>query len=468
MEGKGMKKKLVSLALALLMCLSMIAVTDFDAKAAASADAWREVYEKKIYNGSGAFAQMYFGLNDFNEDGVPEMILNFMSYRGALQKNDLDKAVALSGVYTCKNGAAEKVSDFCGEFVYRSGSNYVFASRVGSDKAWDIQIVKFTGLNGKLVTSLSYDALSGVTNCTQDGEAIPSSDIKEILDKYGVKFEVTESGNDAGKAALSATKAVSLITHRLENPTITDVGVKKETVVKYIKSYKVRIKAGMVMNIQDQTYNGNYITPLIAVTAGGVVLKKDKDFTVEFENNKKVGTATVTITGKGNYVGSAKKTFKIVKDTNSKVDLAYTTYVQSYGWVPIVKDGTVSGTLGLSKRIEAIQIKLNNQDYEGSVVYSSYVQGAGWQGWKSNLATSGTVGKSKRLEGLKVKFTKKMAEHYDVYYRVYAQSYGWLGWAKNGAQAGTALGKRIEAVQIQAVKKGASAPGTTAKAYVSK
>ncbi|MBR4513743.1 MAG: Ig domain-containing protein [Lachnospiraceae bacterium] len=463
-----MKKKVVSLALALLMCLSLIAVQEVDTKAAAaSADAWRTAYEHKIYNGSGSFNQMYFGLNDFNEDGVPEMILSFIDYVGGAVTEDTTKLVNNTGVFTYKNGSVEKILDYDGEYVFRNGTNYVFAGRIGSDKAWKINIVSFNGLKGKLVTALSYEAGQ---DCTQDGNVISSAELTGILAKYGVKFEITESGNDAGKATISAAKATSLITHRLENtdPDPADPGVEEQTVIKYIKNYKVRIKAGMIMNIQDQTFNNNYITPLIAVTAGGAVLKKGTDFTVEFTDNKKVGTATVTVTGKGKYVGTAKKTFKIVKDANTRADISYTTYVQSYGWTPIVKDGTVSGTLGLSKRIEAIQIKLTVQDYEGSVVYSSYVQGAGWQAWKSNLATSGTVGKSKRLEGLKVKLTKKMAEHYDVYYRVYAQSYGWLGWAKNGAQSGTSLGKRVEAVQMQLVKKGGKAPGTTAKAYVTK
>ena len=464
-----MKKKLVSFALALFMCLSVAFVPAFESKAAASADAWRTLYEKWIYKGTGTFNQMYFGLNDFNEDGIPEMILSFYScIGGAISSDSVKKASNLSGVLSVKNGAVIKSSEYCGEFVFRNGTNYVFASRIGTDKAWSIQIVKYSGLTAKLITDLSYDASGGVTYCSQDGEAVPSSDIKEILDKYGVKFDITTSGNDAGKAALSAGKATSLITHKLFTDDEGTVSEKKSKVVSYINSYKVRMKAGMIMKIQDQTYNGNYITPLVAVTVDGAVLKKDRDYTVEFANNKAVGTATVTVTGKGNYVGTAKKTFKIVKDTTSKVDIGYTTYVQSFGWTPIVKDGTVSGTLGLSKRIEAIQIKLTSQDYDGSVVYSSYIQGAGWQGWKSNLATSGTVGKSKRLEGLKVKLTKKMATHYDVYYRTYAQSYGWLGWAKNGAMSGTARSKRIEAVQIKLVKKGGSAPGATSKAYVAK
>ena len=35
------------------------------------------------------------------------------------------------------------------------------------------------------------------------------------------------------------------------------------------------------------------------------------DYSVSYSNNTKVGTATVKITGKGNYTGSVSKTFKI-------------------------------------------------------------------------------------------------------------------------------------------------------------
>ncbi|HAE44325.1 MAG TPA: hypothetical protein DCG37_01850, partial [Lachnospiraceae bacterium] len=42
-------------------------------------------------------------------------------------------------------------------------------------------------------------------------------------------------------------------------------------------------------------------------------LEKDKDFTVTYANNKEVGTGTVTVKGIGNYAGTIKATFKIVK-----------------------------------------------------------------------------------------------------------------------------------------------------------
>ncbi len=58
--------------------------------------------------------------------------------------------------------------------------------------------------------------------------------------------------------------------------------------------------------------------------------------------------------------------------------------------------------------------------------------------------------------------TGTISKDYDIYYRVHAQDFGWLGWAKNGENAGSqGYAKHVEAIQIQLVKKGESAPGNT-------
>jgi len=55
------------------------------------------------------------------------------------------------------------------------------------------------------------------------------------------------------------------------------------------------------------TYDGTAKTPEVSV----VGLKAGVDYTVAYANNINVGTATVTITGKGNYTGVLKETFEI-------------------------------------------------------------------------------------------------------------------------------------------------------------
>ena len=134
-----------------------------------------------------------------------------------------------------------------------------------------------------------------------------------------------------------------------------------------------------------------------------------------------------------------------------------------------MSNGVTSGSVGQSKRLESINIKLENAVQAGNITYRTHVQNGGWQSWVENGALSGTIGQSKRLEAIEIKLTDKIAEMCDVYYRVHAETYGWLGWAKNGESAGTeGLSKRLEAIEIKIVKKGDSAPGSTINPFYKK
>lgn len=151
----------------------------------------------------------------------------------------------------------------------------------------------------------------------------------------------------------------------------------------------------------------------------------------------------------------------------SSPSISYQTHVQDYGWQSWKSNGEVSGTVGQSKRLEGINIKLSN--INGSIEYKTHVQDIGWQDWKSNGQMSGTSGQSKRLEAIQVKLSGEAANQYDVYYRVHAQDYGWLDWAKNGESAGTeGYSKRLEGIQIVLVKKGENAPGSTSRPFIYK
>ena len=73
------------------------------------------------------------------------------------------------------------------------------------------------------------------------------------------------------------------------------------------------IKDAKVATIKAQTYTGKAMKPTIKVTYGKKTLKKGTDYTLTYKNNKKVGTATVVIKGKGQYAGTKTVKFKIVK-----------------------------------------------------------------------------------------------------------------------------------------------------------
>jgi hypothetical protein len=69
-------------------------------------------------------------------------------------------------------------------------------------------------------------------------------------------------------------------------------------------------------------YTGAEITPDVSVRSGGAALVKGTDYELTYENNINVGTATVTVTFKGNYTGERTVNFNIVARTLSASDVA--------------------------------------------------------------------------------------------------------------------------------------------------
>jgi len=105
-------------------------------------------------------------------------------------------------------------------------------------------------------------------------------------------------------------------------------------------------------SIAAQIYTGNPITPTVTVKDGSTTLSKDIDYTVAYSNNINTGTntATVTVSGIGNYAGSSgSKLFSISsKSTTFDIDPIA---AQTYNGSPItpavtVKDGGKTLTLG--------------------------------------------------------------------------------------------------------------------------
>ena len=73
-------------------------------------------------------------------------------------------------------------------------------------------------------------------------------------------------------------------------------------------------KANVTLSTSTYAYDGKAKKPGVTVKLNGKTLKNGTDYTVSFSNNTKVGTAKVTITGKGNYTGSVSKTYSIKND----------------------------------------------------------------------------------------------------------------------------------------------------------
>lgn len=81
-----------------------------------------------------------------------------------------------------------------------------------------------------------------------------------------------------------------------------------------------------VDTIHNQIYTGKLIEPALKITYDGHPLSEGDDYTVQYKNNRYPGSATVTITGKGDYIGTVTKTFTISKANiaNKTVKLSFT------------------------------------------------------------------------------------------------------------------------------------------------
>lgn len=103
--------------------------------------------------------------------------------------------------------------------------------------------------------------------------------------------------------------------------TITGKGIYSGSVKKTFTIKKLGISATAVSGTGNKVYTGSVIKPVPAVKVGGRTLKNGTDFTVSYKNNTEPGTATLKVTGKGNYSGSVSKTFKITARAINDVEV---------------------------------------------------------------------------------------------------------------------------------------------------
>ena len=109
----------------------------------------------------------------------------------------------------------------------------------------------------------------------------------------------------------------------------------------------IRLDSAIVKaRVSDRAYTGSAQEPKPTVVAAGSVLKEGTDYTLSYSNNVNVGTASVTIKGKGNYRGSVTKNFKIYKDTFKAGTYMASSALRS-NFVMDVADGSTGAGAGI-------------------------------------------------------------------------------------------------------------------------
>lgn len=137
--------------------------------------------------------------------------------------------------------------------------------------------------NGNKQTLTGYEVYSGKTKLTAGKDYAVEENSAEGIDAKAYSLTVTGQGNYSG--SYTFTNGWTIAPKSIENVTIGA--------------------------IDDQPYTGKQITPTPEVKDGEKKLTSGTDFTYSYSNNQYVGTATVIVTGKGNYQGAANKGFAI-------------------------------------------------------------------------------------------------------------------------------------------------------------
>lgn len=133
-------------------------------------------------------------------------------------------------------------------------------------------------------------------------------------------------------------------------------------------------------------------------------------------------------------------TFQAKKDQYGEV--SYQGHLRQTGWANWQCDGAMIGSIGQSRRIEAIRIKpVKHMDV------TVHIKDDGDKTYKNITKDTiiGTTGQNKRLEALKIESGDTV-----YLYRVHQRDLGWSAWCVNGQWAGQkGKSKQIEAIEIK-------------------
>lgn len=134
--------------------------------------------------------------------------------------------------------------------------------------------------------------------------------------------------------------------------------------------------------------------------------------------------------------------------------IKYRAHCSDFGWQEPVEDGSIAGTIGEHRAMEAYRIEEINLPGVGVHAFA-YVQDAGWSAGNIQTEDVGSTGKGKHIEAVKMGLFGENADKYDIFYRLHIQDKGFLNWSSNGGVNGTIGGNvQAEAIQIYVTEKG--------------
>ena len=190
-------------------------------------------------------------------------------------------------------------------------------------------------------------------------------------------------------------------------------------------------KASVTLSTSTYAYDGKAKKPGVTVKLNGKTLKNGTDYTVSYSNNTKVGTAKVTIKGKGNYTGSVSKTYSIKnnfkkatvsgistkaftgKNITQSITVKYngktlkkgTDYTVSYSsnknigtaTVKITGKGSYTGTITKTFKINPAKQEIQKLTAKSKAFFVDWAQKGSATGYEIQYATNSKFTRAKKI-----------------------------------------------------------------------
>ena len=225
-----------------------------------------------------------------------------------------DLATATSGIVTVLKSLdtyKEYILTYIAQDNITSTSDQTCAVTISSANYQDIQATltfhptdkETVTISGLTYTEKTYDgsAIQPTGTLKVSGDKVPVNDLKVTYTGTG---DTTYNSSDAPKDA-----GTYKVTYKVPDSNETYTGS-----VEYAFTISPKaVTEDMIGTIASQEYTGEVITPTPEVKDGSIKLTSGRDFDFSYDENTNAdkNTAILIITGKGNYTGTARKTFTI-------------------------------------------------------------------------------------------------------------------------------------------------------------
>jgi len=228
------------------------------------------------------------------------------------------------------------------------------------------------------------DNLSSFVNCPKLTDVNLYYESANNASYSNFYYDSWEEGHEACILISSDTSVVE-VKHKAE---YTIVGKGKATLTGPELRFQINIFVGetkqkdlndckIILAKSSYAKTGENIKARVSVIDGDVLLSNGVDYTLSYSNDNKLGTAYITISGKGDYEGTVKKSYKIVplapalndvSVSGKKIKLTWNEVFDSDGYVVYYSD-TKSG-----KYVELTTVKGKNSYTSDKLALGIYVK----------------------------------------------------------------------------------------------